>query len=181
MPRMCATSVRRATTCSCSTRCGAPWRAAGRPASASSSTATARISATTSAIRASSPGFARRRRAIAAKHRDKLLNAYDNSVLYTDHFLARTIEYLRGMSDTRSALLYCADHGEDLIDDERERPCTPPHHHPRPGSSMWRAGVVFGCLPPRIPGKAGGGAAQRRGARDHPRDVPHTDGRHRPR
>ncbi len=113
--------------------------------------------------------------AIAAKHRDKLLNAYDNSVLYTDHFLARTIEYLRGMSDTRSALLYCADHGEDLIDDERER-----FLHASPTTTAWQLHVagVFGCLPPRIPGQGGGGAAQRRGARDHPRDVPH-DGRHR--
>ncbi len=75
--------------------------------------------------------------AIAAKHRDKLLNAYDNSVLYTDHFLARTIEYLRGMSDTRSALLYCADHGEDLIDDERER-----FLHASPTTTAWQLHVA---------------------------------------
>ncbi len=75
--------------------------------------------------------------AIAAKHRDKLLNAYDNSVLYTDHFLARTIEYLRSMSDTRSALLYCADHGEDLIDDERER-----FLHASPTTTAWQLHVA---------------------------------------
>lgn len=50
-----------------------------------------------------------------------LVNAYDNSIRYTDHFLARTIDYLRSLDDTSSALLYCADHGEDLIDDRRER------------------------------------------------------------
>ena len=66
-----------------------------------------------------------------------LRNAYDNSVLYTDHFLARTIEYLRGMSDTRSALLYCADHGEDLIDDGRER-----FLHASPTTTAWQLHVA---------------------------------------
>lgn len=59
--------------------------------------------------------------AIAPQHREMLVNAYDNSILYTDHFLAETIEYLRSLDGTASALLYCADHGEDLIDDRRER------------------------------------------------------------
>lgn len=58
--------------------------------------------------------------AIAVQHKNKLTNAYDNSILYTDHFLASTIAYLRGL-DANVALLYCADHGEDLLDDERER------------------------------------------------------------
>ena len=59
--------------------------------------------------------------AIAAQHRQMLVNAYDNSIRYTDHFLARTIDYLRSLDDTSSALLYCADHGEDILDDDRER------------------------------------------------------------
>ena len=59
--------------------------------------------------------------AIAKQHRQTLINAYDNSIRYTDHFLAETIAYLRTLEDTSTALLYCADHGEDLIDDDRER------------------------------------------------------------
>ncbi len=59
--------------------------------------------------------------AISAEHMDKLRNAYDNSVRYTDHFLAETIAYLESLDQTSSALLYCADHGEDLQDDERQR------------------------------------------------------------
>lgn len=59
--------------------------------------------------------------AITRKNREMLVNAYDNSIRYTDHFLAETIAYLRSLEDTSSALLYCADHGEDLIDDERDR------------------------------------------------------------
>lgn len=59
--------------------------------------------------------------AISRQNREMLVNAYDNSIRYTDHFLAETIAYLRSLKDTSSALLYCADHGEDLIDDERDR------------------------------------------------------------
>ena len=59
--------------------------------------------------------------AIARQHRPMLVNAYDNSIRYTDYFLAQTIDYLRSLKGTSSALLYCADRGEDLIDDDRER------------------------------------------------------------
>lgn len=59
--------------------------------------------------------------AIAAQHREMLVNAYDNSILYTDHVLSEIIAYLSSLDDTASAMLYCADHGEDLIDDKRER------------------------------------------------------------
>ena len=53
--------------------------------------------------------------AIARQHRPMLVNAYDNSIRYTDYFLAQTIDYLRSLKGTSSALLYCADHGEDPV------------------------------------------------------------------
>ena len=59
--------------------------------------------------------------AISREHAHTLRNAYDNSICYTDHFLAETIAFLRGLRQTSSALLYCADHGEDILDDDRER------------------------------------------------------------
>lgn len=59
--------------------------------------------------------------AISKEHAQTLRNAYDNSIYYTDHFLAETIGYLRGLRQTSTALLYCADHGEDILDDSRER------------------------------------------------------------
>ena len=59
--------------------------------------------------------------AIAKQHRPMLVNAYDNSIRYTDYVLSQIIDYLGSLEDTSSALLYCADHGEDLIDDDRER------------------------------------------------------------
>ena len=47
--------------------------------------------------------------------RDGLLNAYDNSIVYTDHLLASAIGWLKGQ-EARSApaMLYLADHGESL-------------------------------------------------------------------
>ncbi len=59
--------------------------------------------------------------AIARRHIDKIRNAYDNSICYTDHFLASAIDCLNSCDDACTALLYCADHGEDLLDDKRDR------------------------------------------------------------
>ncbi len=47
--------------------------------------------------------------------RDELVNAYDNTIAYTDHFLASTVQWLKARSDTAStAMVYVADHGESL-------------------------------------------------------------------
>ena len=58
--------------------------------------------------------------AIKPHNADMILNAYDNSILYTDYFLNNVIEYL-GQLNTCTAMLYCSDHGEDIFDDERGR------------------------------------------------------------
>lgn len=52
---------------------------------------------------------------------EMIRNAYDNSTLYTDHFLDSLIEYLRGLEEDCTAMFYCSDHGEDLLDDDRDR------------------------------------------------------------
>jgi lipid A ethanolaminephosphotransferase len=47
--------------------------------------------------------------------RDEVVNAYDNTILYTDHNLAAQIELLRSLEDRAdTALLYVSDHGESL-------------------------------------------------------------------
>ena len=47
--------------------------------------------------------------------RETLLNAYDNSIAYTDHLLASTIGWLKGQSAAwDTAMVYVADHGESL-------------------------------------------------------------------
>lgn len=52
------------------------------------------------------------------KYRDNLINAYDNSIRYTDRFLSRLIGMLEHQ-ETDAALIYTSDHGEDIFDDSR--------------------------------------------------------------
>ena len=43
-----------------------------------------------------------------------LVNAYDNTILYTDYLLDSLINTLHGMTDWKSAMIYISDHGESL-------------------------------------------------------------------
>ncbi|SEG33095.1 phosphoethanolamine transferase [Marinobacterium lutimaris] len=46
---------------------------------------------------------------------DDIVNAYDNTILYTDHFLASVIDYLKTkQANYNTAMLYMSDHGESL-------------------------------------------------------------------
>ena len=48
---------------------------------------------------------------------EQLLNAYDNTVAYTDHFLGQTLQWLQTQADQGAydtGLLYFSDHGESL-------------------------------------------------------------------
>ena len=44
----------------------------------------------------------------------ELMNAYDNSVLYTDYIIHSAIEILKEFTDRRTCMLYVSDHGESL-------------------------------------------------------------------
>lgn len=44
----------------------------------------------------------------------ELMNAYDNSVLYTDYLIHSAIELLKEIPDRRACMLYVSDHGESL-------------------------------------------------------------------
>lgn len=46
--------------------------------------------------------------------REQIVNAYDNGVKYTDHFLSRTIDWLKTQKRYDTAMLYLSDHGESL-------------------------------------------------------------------
>lgn len=47
--------------------------------------------------------------------REEIVNAYDNALRYTDHFLAQTIDLLKKNSERfETALFYVSDHGESL-------------------------------------------------------------------
>ena len=52
------------------------------------------------------------------KYKDNLVNAYNNSIRYTDDFLARVIHLLKEQK-VDAAMLYTSDHGEDIFDDNR--------------------------------------------------------------
>ena len=44
---------------------------------------------------------------------EQIVNAYDNSILYADHFIAKTVHWLQAQSRP-TALMYMSDHGESL-------------------------------------------------------------------
>jgi lipid A ethanolaminephosphotransferase len=46
---------------------------------------------------------------------EEIINAYDNAILYTDHFLGKAIDLLKRNDDNfETALFYLSDHGESL-------------------------------------------------------------------
>jgi lipid A ethanolaminephosphotransferase len=51
---------------------------------------------------------------LAKCSRAQIVNAYDNAILYTDDFLARTIHLLAGQDSHDAAMIYVSDHGESL-------------------------------------------------------------------
>lgn len=51
----------------------------------------------------------------AARHRDALVNAYDNTIVATDRFLDSVIQILENQG-CQASLLYASDHGEDIFD-----------------------------------------------------------------
>lgn len=53
------------------------------------------------------------------KHRDNLINSYDNTIRYTDQFLAKLIIMLEACGN-EAAMVYTSDHGEDIYDDDRQ-------------------------------------------------------------
>lgn len=53
-------------------------------------------------------------------NRPQLINAFDNTIRYTDFVLSEIIA-MADSADCRAAVLYSTDHGEDIFDDDRER------------------------------------------------------------
>lgn len=51
---------------------------------------------------------------MAKADRGELINAYDNTILYTDYLLHSVIEVLRTVEDRKCAMIYISDHGESL-------------------------------------------------------------------
>lgn len=79
--------------------------------------------------------------AINKNNRSIMVNAYDNSVYYTDYVLDEIIKVLEG-TQACTALFYSSDHGEDMMDDSRVRFL---HASPTPTyyNCMWPLSVGF--------------------------------------
>jgi lipid A ethanolaminephosphotransferase len=45
---------------------------------------------------------------------EELINAYDNTIFYTDYFINKTINILKNLKNIPSMLIYASDHGESL-------------------------------------------------------------------
>jgi len=45
---------------------------------------------------------------------EELINAYDNTIVYTDYLLHQVIEELKSLKDYNSTMIYVSDHGESL-------------------------------------------------------------------
>lgn len=56
---------------------------------------------------------------IQPSSKQKLVNAYDNTILYTDYFLDSLLTIVDAQ-DIPAVVIYMSDHGENLYDDERE-------------------------------------------------------------
>lgn len=61
--------------------------------------------------------------------RDKLINAYDNTIVATDRLIADCIERLDSIEGVSAGILYTSDHGEDIFDNNTGRFL---HASPRP-------------------------------------------------
>ncbi len=49
--------------------------------------------------------------------RGELMNAYDNTIVYTDYLVHSVIEVLKKFPDRRCCMLFVSDHGESLGED----------------------------------------------------------------
>ncbi len=45
---------------------------------------------------------------------EELINAYDNTIVYTDYLLSKIIETLKELKDYKKTMLFVSDHGESL-------------------------------------------------------------------
>ena len=92
-------------------------------------------------------------RAISMANAEYILNSYDNSILYTDYLLSEIISLLE-QEDACSALFYCADHGEDLFDNEQERflhsSPTTTYYQLHVASVAWFSSVYKKCFPAKV-------------------------------
>ena len=55
---------------------------------------------------------------VSSANRQELVNAYDNTILYTDYLVHSVIETLKQVKDKRCCMIFVSDHGESLGEDD---------------------------------------------------------------
>lgn len=78
---------------------------------------------------------------IAIEERQRLVDTYDNAILFTDNFLYEIANRIEKLGYPAN-MLYISDHGEDLIDDERNR-----FLHAVPDISFYHMAIPFLIYP----------------------------------
>ena len=93
-----------------------------------------------------------------ASNRPVLINAYDNTIAYTDFFLDSLASYL-GSTGRPAAFVYLSDHGEDIFDDERERflhaSPNPTYYQIHVPMLVWMSGSLINIEPEKFNTAAG--------------------------
>lgn len=74
---------------------------------------------------------------ISPKNKEAMVNSFDNSILALDSLLYGIME-IAGRDGSPAAMLYLSDHGEDLMDDSRERML-----HSSPIPTIYQARIPF--------------------------------------
>ncbi len=78
---------------------------------------------------------------ISPSFKQELVNAYDNSILSTDNVIKETVALLQSQN-CKSFMVYASDHGEDLMDDRRNRFL---HASPVPTAYQLNVPFIFWC------------------------------------
>lgn len=72
-----------------------------------------------------------------SENREYLVNAYDNTIVYTDSIL-HELCMITDKSGVKGALIYCSDHGEDIYDDSGRK-----FLHASPKPTYWQLHIPF--------------------------------------
>lgn len=86
-------------------------------------------------------------------NRNELVNAYDNTIAYTDCLLDSIIQRI-SQEHCNAALVYTSDHGEDIFDDSRERflhaSPTPTYYQVHVPFIVWTSDEYATCYPETV-------------------------------
>lgn len=91
---------------------------------------------------------------VTDRHRPILINAYDNTIEYTDYWLDRLMSMLEDTGHP-AAMVYASDHGEDILDDNRGRflhaSPTPTYYQLHVAMLTWVSPVYNERYPDKLP------------------------------